>query len=188
MMYWIGIIISFIGGIIGIGLSREIVKRKFPIIREKHLDLASIGILVLGLLISSIDHSEQSTTLRYIVDEQQGRILTLDQKEYLIETLSSLPKTSVYLMGIQGDRESVRFANTLKDILVEVGWEVDGVWEDNIIGGAGPGIVVRQGSSSPNLLGKNIIKALNHIQITSRLVINPDLKPNQLEIIVGSRP
>jgi uncharacterized membrane protein len=50
MMYWIGVIIAFIGGIIGIGLSREFVKRKFPLIREKHLDIASLGILVLGLI------------------------------------------------------------------------------------------------------------------------------------------
>jgi hypothetical protein len=91
-------------------------------------------------------------------------------------------------MGIQGDRESIRFANILKDILVEVGWEVDGVWEDIIIGGAGPGIVVRQGLSSSDSLGKIIIEALNQIQITSRFVINRDLKPNKLEIIVGSRP
>lgn len=92
------------------------------------------------------------------------------------------------LTGIQGDREAIRFANTLKDVLVVAGWEVDGVWEDIIIGGAGSGILVRQGSSASDSLGQSISKALNQIQITSRFIIKPDLKPDQLEIIVGSRP
>jgi hypothetical protein len=91
-------------------------------------------------------------------------------------------------MGIQGDREAIRLANTLKDVLVFAGWEVDGVWEDILIGGVGSGILVRQGSSASDSLGQSISEALNQIQITSRLVINPDLKPYQIEIIVGSRP
>ncbi len=187
-MFWIGILIAFVGGIISIGLSRESVKRKFPRIREKHLDVVSLVILVIGLLISVMDHSAQSRTLRQLEDEQRGRILTPKQKEYLIETISNLPKTRVYLMGIQGDREAIRFANTLKDVLVVAGWEVDGVWEDILIGGAGPGILVRQGPSASDSLGQRITDSLNKIQITSRLVIMPDLKPHQLEIIVGSRP
>jgi hypothetical protein len=188
MMFWIGFFIALVAGIIGIGFSREWVKRKFPRIREKHLDFVSLAILVIGLLISAIDYSEQSTTLGQLEDEQRGRILTPKQKEYLRETFSSLPKTKVYLMGIQGDREAIRFANTLKDVLVIAGWEVDGVWEDILIGGAGPGILVRQGSSTSDSLGQSITEALNQIQITSRLVRMPDLKPHQLEIIVGSRP
>lgn len=188
MMFWIGLFIAFVAGIIGISLSREWVKRKLPRIREKHLDFVSLVILAMGLLFSAIDYSEQSKTLRNLEDEQRGRILTSKQKEYLRETFSRLPKTRVYLMGIQGDREAIRFANTLKDVIVVAGWEVDGVREDIIIGGAGPGILVRQGPYVSDSLGQSITEALNQIQITSRFVIKPDLKPHQLEIIVGSRP
>ena len=188
MMYWIGLFIALLAGIIGIGLSREWVKREFPRIGEIHLDRILLVLLAIGLVISSIEYLKQSKTLRQLEDEQRGRILTPKQEKYLRETFSSLPKTRVYLMGIQGDREAIRFANTLKDVLVVAGWEVDGVWEDILIGGAGSGILVRQGSSASDSLGQSITEALNQIQITSRLVINPDLKPHQLEIIVGSRP
>jgi hypothetical protein len=188
MMFWIGFFIALVAGIIGIGLSREWVKRKFPRISEKHLDFVSLVILAIGLLISAIDYSEQSKTLGQLEYEQRGRFLTPKQKEYLKETFISLPKTKVYLIGIQGDREAIRFANTLKDVFIVAGWEVDGVWEDGLIGGAGPGILVRQGSSASDSLGQSITDALNQIQITSRFVITPDLKPHKLEIIVGSRP
>jgi len=188
MRYWIGLFIALLAGIIGIGLSREWVKKEFHRIGEIHLDLILLVLLAIGLVISSIEYLKQSKTLRQLEDEQRGRILTPKQEKYLRETFSSLPKTRVYLMGIQGDREAIRFANTLKDVLVVAGWEVDGVWEDILIGGAGSGIIVHQGSSASDSLGQSISEALNQIQITSRLVINPDLKPHQLEIIVGSRP
>jgi len=187
-MFWFGLFIAFIAGFIGIGLSREWVKRKFPTIQEKQLDLIALVILAIGLVISSIDYSQQSITLRHLEDEQRGRILTTKQIEYLRETFRSLPKTRVYLMGIQGDREAIRLANTFKDVLIMAGWEVDGVWEDILIGGTGPGILVRQGSFASDSTGQKITEALNQIQITTRLVIKPDLKPHQLEIIVGSRP
>jgi len=187
-MFWSGLIIAFIAGFIGIGLSREWVKRKFPRIQEKQLDWISLVILAIGLVISAIDYSEQSITLRNLEDEQRGRILTTKQIEYLRETFRSLPRTRVYLMGIQGDREAIRLANTLKDVLIVAGWEVDGVWEDILIGGTGPGILVRQGSFASDSIGQKITEALNQIQVTTRLVIKPDLKPHQLEIIVGSRP
>jgi len=188
MRYWIGLFIALIAGLIEIGLSREWVKKEFPRLSEIHLDLILLVLLTLGLVISSIEYLKQSKTLRQLEDEQRGRILTPKQEKYLRETFSSLPKTKVYLMGIQGDREAIRFANTLKDVLVAAGWEVDGVWEDIIIGGAGPGILVRQGLSASDSLGHSIVEALNQTQITSRLVIMPDNKTGQLEIIVGSRP
>lgn len=188
MRYWIGLIMALLAGIIGIGLSREWIKREFPRIGEKHLDTILLVLLALGLVISSIEYINQSKTLRQLEDEQRGRILTPKQEKYLRETFSRLPKTRVHLIGIQGDREAIRFANTLKDVFVVAGWEVDGVWEDILIGGAGSGILVRQGSSTSDSLGHSISEAFNHIHITSRLVNIPDLKPNQLEIIVGSRP
>ena len=187
-MYWGELIIALLAGIIGIGLSRNWLKKEFPRIGETHLDQILLVLLAIGLVISSIEYLKQSKSLKQLEDEQKGRTLTLKQEKYLRETFARLPKTRVYLMGIQGDREAIRFANTLKDVFVVAGWEVDGVWEDIIIGGAGSGILVRQGSSASDSLGHSISEALNHIHITSRLVIIPDLKPNQLEIIVGSRP
>ena len=187
-MNWIGLIITLLAGIIGIGLSREWIRKEFPKVGETHLDQILLVLLAIGLVISSIEYLKESKNLKQVEDEQKGRTLTPKQEKYLRETFSRLPKTSVYLMGIQGDREAIRFANTLKEILIVAGWEVDGVWEENIIGGAGPGILVRQGPSTSDSLGQRITDSLNKMQITARLVIMPDFEPHQLEIIVGSRP
>lgn len=91
-------------------------------------------------------------------------------------------------MSIQGDRDSFRFASVIKDILVESNWEVEGVWEEIIIGGVGPGILVRESSTELNSIGKILNQMLNDNKIDSRLVLKLDMKPNEIQIIVGSRP
>ena len=188
MRFWIGLFISLFGGLLGIGLFRERIKLNYPLINDLHLDLVAIIILIIGLLITAIDHSKQSKNLKQLEDDQKGRILKPKQRENLVNALNNLEKTKIELMGIQGDRESIRFANSIKDILIEVNWKVDGVWEDIIIGGIGFGLAVRENSSAPNSKGKIINEIMNKNQIESSFVFKPDLKLNQIEIIVGSRP
>lgn len=187
MRFWIGLFISLFGGLFGLGLVREKLKLNYPLINDLHLDLFAIIILITGLVITAIDHSKQSKNLKHLEDEQKGRILTLKQRESMVNALRNLEKTKIELMGIQGDRESIRFANSIKDILIEANWEVDGVWEDIIIGGIGFGITIRENSSEPNSKGKIINEIINKNQIKSSFVLKPDLKINQIEIIVGSR-
>lgn len=188
MRFRIGLLLSLFGGIIGIGLFRELIKSKYPTLDDKTLDIVSLLILLIGLIISAIEHFKQSKDLKKLENEQKGRVLEPKQIENLLEALNTLPKTKVELTGIQGDRESVRFANTIKEILIEVDWEVDGVWEDIILGGIGPGITIREKSNNPKSIGKNIMEIMNKNHIETRLVIKSDLKPDQIEIIVGSRP
>jgi hypothetical protein len=91
-------------------------------------------------------------------------------------------------MSIQGDRESFSFANVIKDILFESNWEVEGVWEEIIIGGVGPGLVVRESSAELKSIRKMLNQILNDNKIDSGLILKLDMKPNVIEIIVGSRP
>jgi hypothetical protein len=188
MRFWIGLFISLFGGLVGIGLFREWIKLNYPLVNDLHLDFVASIILIIGLVITAIDHSQQSRNLKQLEDEQKGRVLKPKQKENLLNALNNLEKIEIVLMGIQGDRESIRFANSIKDILIEANWEVDGVWEDIIIGGIGFGITLRESSSDPNSKGKIINEIMNKNQIESRVVVKSDLKPNLIEIIVGSRP
>lgn len=187
-MFWIGLIIALLAGVIGIGLSRDWVKKHFAKLQDLHLDRLALLLLLVGLVLSAVEYSKQTKTINYLEEEQIGRVLSPDQKTTLIEVLSSLPKNNVYLMGIQGDREAVRFANALKEVFLSADWTVDGVWEDILLGGPGPGIIVRQSSSSIDSVGQLITKAFNKIHIQARLVNRKDLAPQKLEIIVGSRP
>ncbi len=188
MRFWIGLFISLFGGLIGIGLFREWIKLNYPLINDLHLDFLALTILIIGLVITAIDHSKQSKNLKQLQDEQKGRIIKPKQRENLLIELNSLEKIKIILTGIQGDREAIKFANSFKNILIEANWEVDGVREDIILGGIGLGITVRESSSEPNSIGKTISKIINKNQIKCRVVLKPDIKPNEIEIIVGSRP
>ena len=188
MKFWAGLLISLFGGLIGIGLFRESLKPLVPNLDDIHLDIASIIILLIGLIMTAFDHADQSKSMKQLEDEQKGRIIK--QKLNLLKALNNLPKTKVILYGIQGDREAVKFANTIKNILVDVNWDVDGVWEDIIVGGIGFGVTIRETSTDTNSIGKIMNKIMNENHIATRVVVltNSDLEQNQIEIIVGSRP
>jgi len=188
MRFWIGLFISLFGGLIGIGLFREWIKINYQLINDLQLDSVALIILIIGLIVTAIDHSKQSRNLKQLEAEQKGRVLKPKQRENLVNALNNVEKIKIVLTGIQGDRESIKFANSIKDIFIEADYEVDGVWEDIIIGGVGFGITLRESSSDPNSIGKIINEIMNENQIKSRVVLKPDLKPNQIEIIVGSRP
>lgn len=188
MRFRIGLFISLFGGLVGIGLFRDWIKLNYPLINDLHLDFIALIILIIGLVITVIDHSQQSRNLKKLEEEQNGRVLKPKQRTNLVNALNNVDKIKIVLTGIQGDRESIKFANSIKDILIEANWEVEGVWEDIIIGGIGFGITLRESSSDPNSGGKIINEIMNKNQIESRVVLKPDLKSNQIEIIVGSRP
>lgn len=179
---------SLFGGLVGIGFFRDWIKLNYPSVNDLHLDFIALIILVIGLVITAIDHSLQSRNLKQLEEEQKGRVLKPKQRTNLVNALNNVDKIKIVLTGIQGDRESIKFANLIKDILIEANWEVEGVWEDIIIGGIGFGITLRESSCDPNSGGKIINEIMNKNQIESRVVLKPDLKSNQIEIIVGSRP
>lgn len=188
MRFWSGLILSLFGGLLGLGLFRELIKLNAPILDDPTLDIVSLVILIIGLVISAFDHLNQSKVLNKLENEQKGRILDSKQKENLLNSLKKISIKKVVLMSIQGDRESYRFANAIKEVLVESNWEVDGVWEEMIFGGVGPGVIVRENSSKPNSIGSIISETMNRNNINSKIVVKSDLKPNLIEIIVGSRP
>lgn len=119
----------------------------------------------------------------------KGRALSRTDLAALRQDLAALPPTKVLLVGLQGDRESVRFAGLLKARVLEpLNWPVSGVWEDTLVGGAGEGILVRQTPACTNLQGARIVDALNRRNLSARLIKIPDLDCERLEIIVAARP
>lgn len=188
MRFWLGFIIALVGGLIGIGFLRDWIKSILTEISDFHLDLFSVLMLVIGLIITAIDNSKQSKYLKKLEGEQIGRILKPKQRNNLLEDLKHLSNIKVVLMGIQGDRESIRFANTIKELLLESGWEVDGVWEEIIIGGVGSGVIIRENSLKQNSIGNIINETFSKNNIDTRVVEKTNLSPERIEIIVGSRP
>lgn len=188
MKFWVGLLLSLFGGLLGIGLFREWIKLNILFLNDSTIDVISLIILLIGLFISALDHLKQSKDFKKLENEQKGRVLEPEQKGNLILALKKASKTKVVLMSIQGDRESFRFAIAIKDLLVESNWEVDGVLEEVIIGGVGPGLLIREKSSEPNSIGTIVNETMNKNNINTRIVVKSDLEPDLIEIIVGSRP
>jgi|TARA_B110000114_G_scaffold161580_1_gene179003 hypothetical protein len=188
MRFYLGFIITLVGGLISIGLLRDWIMSFSNVICDLHLDLFSILIIVIGLIISANDKLKQSKYLKKLEDEQTGRILKPKQRNKLLEDLKHLSKIKVHLTGIQGDRESIIFANTIKEVLLDSGWEVDGVWEDIINGGIGFGVTIRENSLKQNSIGDIINEAFIKNNIDSRVVKHTAFSPELIDIVVGSRP
>lgn len=186
--FWIGLLVSLFGGLLGIGFFREWVKLNFVFLNDPTLDLISFIILIIGLLISTLEHLNQSKDIKNIKKEQNGRTINSKEKEKLISDLKVCPKVKIELTTIQGDRESRIFADIIKDILIESNWEVDGVYEDIILGGVGYGLVIRESSSELDSIGNILFNIMNKNNIHARLIVKPSIKPDSIEIIVGSRP
>jgi len=121
--------------------------------------------------------------------EQAGRTLSPEQLQQLTRRLRAAPRSDgpINLTGLQGDREAIRLAHVLKQVLVDAEFVVDGVWEDALIGGTGPGILIRQ-TKKEDSLGAAINVALHQVGLDAKIVVRGVDPPTRLEIIVGYKP
>ena len=127
--------------------------------------------------------------IEILAAEQAGRTLSATQLQALIEHLRTIqrPTEPVHLMGQAGDREAIRLAHVLKQALKEAGIEVDGVWEDSLISGTGPGILIRQ-EKKEGVVGLGIAAALHQVGIDARIIELGSRAANKVEVIVGYKP
>jgi len=119
-----------------------------------------------------------------------GRQLSPRQRHALTRRLQTIarPTQPVYLMGLQGNVESIELAKSLKPIFEDAGWVVDGVWEDNLIGGTGPGILVRQ-ATADGPVGVGLKDALLDAGLESRIIpLGSSRAQDKVEVIIGYQP
>ena len=88
-------------------------------------------------------------------------------------------------MGLQGNRESIQLAKFLKGVLEGAGFVVDGVWEESLIGGTGPGILIRQ-ATIDGAIGQAIGAAFDEVGLEVRMVKYD--AGDKVEVIVGYEP
>jgi hypothetical protein len=67
-MFWLGLIIALVAGLLSIGLSRKSLKQRYPTVRDYHLDVLALAVLVIGLAISAVDHLHSERLLRTLSD------------------------------------------------------------------------------------------------------------------------
>lgn len=56
MIFWIGLLIALVVGVLSVSLAREKIARKYPKFKKSHIDIILIVLLVVGLSASAWDH------------------------------------------------------------------------------------------------------------------------------------
>ena len=71
MMFWVGLLIALVSGVLSVGLSRQKVQHRHPAIKNWHLDTGALGLLVLGLMLSAVDHRASERQVSSLRSEVQ---------------------------------------------------------------------------------------------------------------------
>jgi hypothetical protein len=124
-----------------------------------------------------------------LTTEQAGRVLTPIDLQILTSGLYPVQKSGnpIHLIALQGNRESIKLAASLKPAFENAGFAVDGVWEDGLIGGTGSGVLIRQ-QRGDGPVGVAIYAALQRVGLQARIVEMGRGSQNKIEVIVAYRP
>jgi len=121
-VFWFALVVALLGGLLSIGLSRDRVKQRYPVVRDYHLDVCATVLLVLGLLASAFEHRESERAITVLQKAQAPWELSPQQEEVFISQLKKAPKGKVAIEYIRSDEIRSRdFAVKIKSILADSG-------------------------------------------------------------------
>ena len=89
-MFWVGLLIALIGGLLSVGLSRGTVKSRYPAVGDYHLDVVALVLLVVGLLLSALDHISTERQLSDLNQRTAPRHLSQEQRTKMLPVLANL--------------------------------------------------------------------------------------------------
>ncbi len=136
MLFWLGLLVALIGGSVGIGLFRTTAKSRLRSLHDHHLDRVALALLVLGLLLSAVDHWDAEAQLERVR-------ASLAQHEFtaLSDSLRRSTLQALHSVGASFQRESIKidithetwvlpavreFAAELAALLRDAGFNVSG--------------------------------------------------------------
>jgi hypothetical protein len=67
MLFWFGLLVALVAGLLSIGFSREAVKLRFPVVGDYHLDIAAVVLLIFGLAVSAVEHYRSERSFRKLM-------------------------------------------------------------------------------------------------------------------------
>jgi len=76
-MFWVGIIIALTAGLLSIGFLRVNLMDKFQFLREPHLDIALVVLLVTGLTISAITYLASRGEIKQLTNDLENEKATI---------------------------------------------------------------------------------------------------------------
>jgi hypothetical protein len=124
MLFWLGLIIALVGGLLSIGLSREAVKVRFPIVGDYYLDVAAAILLVAGLILSAVEHYRSAKSFRELSEKTSPRHLTAQQLSAMEPLLGKLKGRPVAFAFRMMDGESSDYTSELVQLFRDAGCQV----------------------------------------------------------------
>ena len=194
-MFWFGLVIALLGGLLSIGLSRDKVKQRYSVVRDYHLDVCATVLLVLGLLASAFEHHESERAITVLQKAQAPWELAPQQKEALSSQLKKAPKGKVAIEYIRSDEIRSRdFAVKIKSILEDSGYHVWGYMAGFMQADAPPlvGIRISIKDEKSDIVGGGLQRAFKAIGINAervrRAVQDATYEDDYAVIYVGRKP
>jgi hypothetical protein len=115
------------------------------------------------------------------------RHLTRDQKELLVNRLSSLPRPRVNILIKNGNAEVDGFLRDFRDVFEPLKWAVDGPSYDMVPSGArGLGVIVKSQTEHPGSADV-LIKSLREMGFAVEASLDGSLASDQMRLAIGSK-
>jgi hypothetical protein len=121
MLFWLGLAIAFIAGLLSIGFSRETVKARFPLVGDYYLDVAAVILLAFGLVLSAVEHYRSERSFQELTEKTSYRHLTAKQIAAMRPPLSKLKGRSVAFAFRLMDGESSDYTMELIHLFRDAG-------------------------------------------------------------------
>ena len=190
-MFWVGLFIAFLGGLLSIGLSRDWVKLSYPVVTDYHLDFVALFVLLSGLTISGFVYYQDEHTIQVLKEKTEPRSITSEQRIALSKELKSAPKGEVSVFGDFTNSEALSYAKQIESLLKEAGFEIK---EYTLSGntpfsmGIGTFLIVHDGKHPPSHAGA-LKKAFSRAGIKLRGREDPLIASvsNRIVIWVGQK-
>ncbi len=123
-MFWVGLLIALLGGLLSVGLSRETAKSRYPAVKDYHLDVVGLVLLFVGLVVSALDHVSTERQLSDLNQRTAPRHLSQEQRTKMLPILANLKGRPIAFACRMMDGESCDYATELARFVLDAGGQV----------------------------------------------------------------
>src|SRR5438034_9896851 len=73
MLFWFGLLVALVAGLLSIGFSQEAVKLRFSVVGDYHLDVAAVVLMIFGLALSAVEHYRRERSFRKLLLSREAK-------------------------------------------------------------------------------------------------------------------
>jgi hypothetical protein len=188
-MFWLGLATALLGGLFSIGLSRDTVRSRYKAIGDYHLDAIAIAVLLIGLVVTAVDHFQSERLLNEIKDKTSGRSLSPSMVARFLHGVANEPKGKVRVKFMGNNPEAADYAAALRDMLLKAGYETEQPEPWYFYGNADRGLVmaIKDNDRVP-LHTVPLAKAFREIGLIIDEQTNEAVAEDEIFVEVGAKP